>query len=380
MKYTENMQNEVELALEKDFYGESTGYAGLEFLNRKDGFRSFGDGLLAVISEKYSDVNIDNVIAKIKENAKSNGVPLKNIACANTFTYWFKNDKRPKKGETSRHSMFALAFAMNFSVAETKYLFENVYLDRAFDYRKEEELIFYFCLRTGKTWAEAEDLIEKAKKLTKQYEDKTILTLEIQGELKAINDEEALLSYITTHGHNFEKNNVKAKEVFAELLSRAKKVALIEVKKMDKELFKGKWNLEEEISNNFLFEIITDQKASSKSGTKTIFNNVDLPQEITSRFPEAGTFSKTNMTYEEIRKAIILLHFYNYCIRNWNETDYDEFVEGMNTILNDCCLAELYPGSPFDWLFLYSMICGDYPLDVFRGVISEALDSYLGEE
>ncbi len=380
MKYTENMQNEIMIALEKDLDGDNMGDAGLEFLNSKDGLRSFGDGLLAVISSKYSDVNINNVIAKIKDYAKSNGIPLKEIAAENTLANWFKNDKRPKKGDTSRGSMFALAFAMNFNVAETKYLFENVYLDRAFDYRKEKELIYYFCLRSGKTWAETENLIEKAKNLTRQYEDKTILTLEMQGELDTINDDAALLSYIATHGHNFAKNNVKAKKVFAELLSHAKKVALIEVKKMDKELPKGKWNPGEEISNNFLFEIITDQKASSKAGTKTIFNNAALPQEITSRFPEAGTFSKTNMTYEEIRKAIILLHFYNYCIDNWNETDFDEFVEEMNNILNDCCLAELYPGNPFDWLFLYSMTYEDYPLDVFRGVIAEALHSCPHEE
>lgn len=380
MKYTENMQNEVFLALDKDLDGDNVGDAGLEFLNRKDGFRSFGDGLLAIISSKYSDVNINNVIAKIKDYAKSNGVPLKEIAAENTLTNWFKKDKRPKKGEASRRSMFALAFAMNFSVTETKYLFENVYLDRAFDYRKEEEMIFYFCLSSGKTWTEAEALIEKANNLTRQCDDKTILTLEIQSELKAINDEEALLSYIASHGNNFAKNNVKAKKVFAELLRHAKTVALSEVIKMHKEVPNGKWNPEKEISNNYLFEIITDQKASTKAGTKTIFNNAALPQEITSRFPEAGTFSKTDMTYEEIRKAIILLHFYNYCIDNWNETDFDEFVEEMNNILNDCCLAELYPGNPFDWLFLYSMTYEDYPLDVFRGVIDEALNSGLQEE
>ena len=46
MKYTENMQNELKLALDKDLDGDNVGDAGLEFLNRKDGFRSFGDGLL----------------------------------------------------------------------------------------------------------------------------------------------------------------------------------------------------------------------------------------------------------------------------------------------------------------------------------------------
>ena len=69
MKSTENMQEEVKLAIKKDINGDNAGDAGLEFLNKKDGFRSFGDGLLAVISGKYSEVNIDNVIANIKEYA-----------------------------------------------------------------------------------------------------------------------------------------------------------------------------------------------------------------------------------------------------------------------------------------------------------------------
>ena len=380
MKYTENMQNELKLALDKDLAGDNVGDAGLEFLNSNNGLRSFGDGLLAIISSKYSDVNINNVIARIKDYAKSNGIPLKKIAAENTLANWFKNDKRPKKGEASRDSMFALAFAMNFNVAETKYLFENVYLDRAFDYRKEKELIYYFCMKAGKTWAEAGDLIKKANKLTRQYEDKTILTLEIQGELKAINDETSLLSYIANHGHNFEKNNVNAKIVFADLLGKAKEAAFKEAKKTDKDLLDIKLNPNKEMPNNSLFKMITGQNASSESGTKTIFKNAYLPQEITSRFPEAGTFSKTDMTYEEFRKAIILLHFYIYCIYNWNETDYDQFVVGMNDILNYCCLAELYAGNPFDWLFLYSMTYEDYPLDVFRGVIAEALHSCPVEE
>ena len=39
MKYTENMQNEIMIALEKDLDGDNMGDAGLEFLNSKDGLQ-----------------------------------------------------------------------------------------------------------------------------------------------------------------------------------------------------------------------------------------------------------------------------------------------------------------------------------------------------
>lgn len=380
MKYTERMEDEIWSVGSGDENDANGPEAALDFLNSENGFRSFGEGVLTVASKKYHEINDKNVVAKIKEYANTNGVPVEKIASANTFTNWFKNDSRPKKGENSRRSMFALAFALNLNTAETKYLFENVYLDRAFDYKKTEEIIFYFCLKNGKNWADAERLIAEASNQVRQYDDKTIITKDMLDELEELNDEVALLSYINNHGHNFEKNNVKAKKVFGKLLAQAKKAALSEVEAMEAEDKKGKWNTGEEISNNFLYEIITGQEVSNGRGTKTIFKNSDLPQEIKNRFPEAGTLSNTKMTYEEIRKVIVLLHFYIYCINNADDTDYDEYLDEINNILDECMLPEMYPGNPFDWLFLYSVFYDGCPLDALRWALAVAIDPELREE
>ncbi len=384
MKYTKRMEDEIWSIGSEDKNDANGPEAALDFLNGENGFRSFGAGLLTVASKKYHEINDENVVAKIKEYANTNGVPVGKIASANTFTNWFKKDSRPKKGEKSRDSMFAIAFALNLTVDETKYLFENVYLDRAFDYRNPEEIIFYFCLKNGKTWSDAERLIDESGKQVRQHDDKTIITRNMLDELNELNDEVALLAYLNNHGHNFEKNNVKAKSVFGELLAQAKKAALSEVEAMEAEDKKGKWNTGEKISNNFLYEIITDQKVSNKTGTKTIFKNADLPQEIKNRFPEANTLSNPDMTYEEIRKVIVLLHFYIYCINMADNIDYadyyDDYLDEINNILNDCLLPEMYPGNPFDWLFLYSAFYSGSPLDAFRDAIAYALDPDLREE
>lgn len=69
--------------------------------------------------------------------------------------------------------MFALAFAINLSVDETKELFHKIYLDRAFNYRDVQEIIFYFCLKNNKTWADAKRLIAEIDSLAKDYSDIT---------------------------------------------------------------------------------------------------------------------------------------------------------------------------------------------------------------
>ena len=45
--------------------------------------------------------------------------------------------------------MFAIAFALELNVEEVKYLFHNVYFDRAFDYRNYKEAVYYYCIING---------------------------------------------------------------------------------------------------------------------------------------------------------------------------------------------------------------------------------------
>ena len=389
--YTSNLETEIwNMAEELD---ESEDFSKvIDFLNSKEGFQPFGKRLAEFIDKKFDLGSTDRktVVQALNEACEKNGVGLSEIASDGTLRNWFDKDKRPKKGEDSRFSMFALAFALRLSVEETKDLFHKIFLDRAFNYRNEKEVIYYFCLKNNKTWADAKRMIAEVENMTIDVSDHTQLTNVIADNINAMSDENTLLEDIRVNGHNFEKNSVTAKEKFSYYLEQAKKLAKEEVsairkdeedmlvdeygnEKRGKKSYSGKWI--NSFSNNFLYEIITGIGVEGDKGTKTVFKNATLPKEIKQRFPEAITFGKEDMKSEEYRKVIVLL--FSYCF--WYKVqylsidfDYDDYIEELDNILFSCNFSKLYPGNPFDWLFLF---CSqdDCPLAVFRGILSEVL-------
>ena len=389
--YTSNLETEIwNMAEELD---ESEDFSKvIDFLNSKEGFQPFGKRLAEFIDKKFDLGSTDRktVVQALNEACEKNGVGLSEIASDGTLRNWFDKDKRPKKGDDSRLSMFALAFALRLSVEETKELFHKIFLDRAFNYRNEKEVIYYFCLKKNKTWADAKRMIAEVENMTIDTSDHTQLTNVIVDNINAMSDEIILLEYIRENGHNFEKNSVTAKEKFSYYLEQAKKLAKEEVnairkdeedmlvdeygnEKRGKKSYSGKWI--NSFSNNFLYEIITGVGVEGDKGTKTVFKNATLPKEIKQRFPEAITFGKEDMKSEEYRKVIVFL--FSYCF--WYKVqylsidfDYDDYIGELDHILFSCNFSKLYPGNPFDWLFLF---CSqdDCPLAVFRGILSEVL-------
>ena len=84
---------------------------------------------------------------------------------------------------------------------------------------------------------------------------------------------------------------------------------------------------------------------------------------------------KNQHTYEEIRKIIILLYSYSvwYRVQYKGELyDFDEYVDDLNNVLFESNMPTLYAGNPFDWLFM-ACSAADRPLDMFRGILSEAV-------
>ena len=373
--YTEQM--EEALWQKWSEYDTDAEYAStIEFLNAEDGFRSFGDGLVALMQKKDPAMDTDKAIAHLTAYCKKNGVELSEIGSTNTLKSWFKGGPRPKKGEDSRDAMFALAFALEFSPDEAAELFHKVYLDRAFNFRNEKELVYYFCLANDKSWADAKRIIAAIEHDVDGY-DATLHTAAIQTNVDKFSDESDLLSYIRTHRHNMEMINVTAKKHLDRLLEQAKKYAMEEAALPEHEgQFDGAWKNEKTVSVNFMYALITDTTPSAKKGTTTVFKNARLPKEIKNRFPEAGSFSEKDPTYESIRKMIVMLFSYTFWYHvQWEHKDFDieDYTEQLNALLNECGFAPLYYGNPYDWMFLYCTL-SDAPLDVFRGMVSEVLN------
>lgn len=373
MSYTQQMENALFQQWDAfDDYNED--YTELlDVLNSDDSFRSFGDGLTVFLQKRKSELTADSAVKYIDELCENSGVSVGDIASTNTLKSWFKGGPRPKKGEDSRRAMFALAFALELTPAEAAELFHKVYLDRAFDYRNVNEIIYYFCLNNEKSWADATRLIDVVNGFNYEGTDHTVYTSQIKSDIDSFADENELLLYLKSHAHNLEKSNVSAKRNLTELIEEAKKIVKEEVEQPEyAETFRGS----DKDSLNFTYEVITSLSVSGDKGTKTLFKNARLPKEIKNRFPEAATFSKKEPTYEELRKLIILLFSYTYWYKvQWTgiDADIDDYIAQINVYLIDSGFSPMYYGNPFDWMFLYCAL-SERPLDVFRGLLAEVLE------
>lgn len=394
IRYTEQMENALFLQWD-DLDNCAENYSSLiASINHEDFFRTFGDGLLLFLQKKQPNLTAESAIKYIEKQCIHTGVLKTDIASANTLKNWFTGGPRPKKGDDSRMSMFALAFALQLSPADTAELFHKVYLDRAFDYRNEKEIIYYHCLSHNKSWTDANELIKRISERCHEADDYTIFTSQIKHEIDTLSDDESLISYITKHSHNLEKKSVAAKKIISDLIEKSKNTVEAEtqlalMRKMTEAAHKTKASLYTNLpqlehfrntdaqSLNHLYEVITNCSVRGAKGTKTLFKNARLPKEIKTRFPEALTLSKKDPTYEELRKLIILLASYNYwyCVQEEDETvDIDDYIAEVNVYLDESGLPLMYYGNPYDWLFLYCAL-SDSPLDIFRGVLSEVLTS-----
>ena len=229
--YTERLEIEIwNMAEELD---ENEDFSKvIEFLNSKEGFQPLGKRLAVFIAKKLDLDSTDRktLVQALNEACGKTGVDLSEIASDNTFRNWFDKGTSRKKGDPSRRlSMFALAFALRLSVNETKDLFHKIFLDRAFNYRSEKEVIYYFCLKNNKSWADAKRMIAEVENMTVDTSDHTQLTNVIINNIDVMSDEKVLLAYIRENGHNFEKNSLNAKKLFEFYLSKAKSITANEI-------------------------------------------------------------------------------------------------------------------------------------------------------
>ena len=362
------------------------------FLNNDGNFRSFGEGLIHLMKEKHPTQNIDDPIKFLKEMCLKNNVDIGEISKRDvTLKSWFYGDKKPKKGELDRQKMFALAFALEFTPEDTAKLFHKVYLDRAFDFRTANEIIFYYCLAQNKSWQDAKRLIA-AISYDDTHTDATVYTSEIASNIQDISDEQALLDYISRHSHNLKIASISAEHNIREYIEKVKWGARVEAEMVENVgRFSGRNT--ENISTNLLYEIITGLETAGNRDTISLIKKARLPQEIKSRFPTAASFGIAE-SHENRRKILILLYSYKFWF-NWqwgkmpeNEIEFkifkpkhvieetldlNDYLAPLDSLLFDCGFSQMYPGNPYDWLFLFCTI-NNRPLDVFRGLITEVLN------
>ncbi len=348
--------------------------------------RTFPERLLAFYNKQ---TNQELSAAEAKEDllkrAAKKGVYLNR----NTVNDWFANDIH-RMNDSTRKNLFKLAFVLDLEIDDVKELFNHVLLDRAFNLRRYDEFIYLFCLWNEKPYSTAETLISTAKaKLDAcdQDNDETVPTFLIEDFIWGA-DEETLLKYIEEHKHNFSLSNVTGARLFQE------KWAEITGTKEKKGLAQRESELEEhtdyengkpvssfknlsKYSNDFALRIILGPNPVKQAGEQNIFKE-QFRKEIANQFPDKQSIKKTDSSYI-LRKNLILAYFYWYWIKAKLERDssvsFEGFSDELDGILSESGFSMLYPGNPYDALFIYSAYTYDAEtgpmtvLNTFREII-----------
>ena len=113
-----------------------------------------------------------------------------------------------------------------------------------------------------------------------------------------------------------------------------------------------------------------------------------LHTDVQDSFPERQGIARIlrgdRVSYESIRKWLILLRFYTFWVQKRlsagsctaGENDSIRCIDEINETLVRSGYSELYVGNPYDWLFLY-VSRDQEPLITFRAIWSSLLERVL---
>jgi len=315
----------------------------------------------------------------------------------NTILNWLKTG-RPSTSDTGKQNIYKLCFALKMGVEDTSVFFHQAVLDHPFNYKNLFEAACYFCMNTGRPYSRVKFLIDEIVKLPKNPSQDTIQTTARVGEnISRITSEAEFIGYWLAHCSGFEAQKVTATREATKLLNRCYEVAN---EYCDILRIRGNDAAPKRVNNpDKLLQVIYGYPARSTELGKRIFklsiSKSDFPDPIKRNFPQRQQFeniSSGSASYEVLRKAIIVLHFFHYfaekAVRQiplYGQKACDDYEANLNRLLDSCGYARIYYRNPFDWLFYHCASVIKYnsspqaPLDELQNIISTFyLDKALG--
>ena len=387
----------------------------IEYLNDKRNTMNFSFELRRFICKKFGEKTKDNKYICLLKNEKEERKIILDSYDLDNFSlkeyedlilfYGKKNNvhisradgRRWVKDEVSckRHKLFQISFALEMTIEETNMFLTKILCEQGYNFRNEEEIIYYFCRKNNISYDRATELIEIVSNIedNKKLEDKDIYTKHLKKEVEAINSEEELLDYIKKNKHNFKGFSKTAKEKFIEALNTALELAKL------KENFKNmnKDKLEQVMLDGYPRgekKYGEDEKECRKEFESVKGSRIkDILDNITKRDKmDAIIKDKRAVT----RKDLIFLNFFNRAVlsngeeRVVHDGKYGEeskyyfdlaqnnpienmksFREEMDDILMEVSMGKLYIPNRFDNFILLSL-CYDKPLEYFQDLIEES--------
>ena len=420
-QYTELLNAKVEtLSMDDDDFEENLiGVATL--------FRGLDEALTSFMKEHGYKGDLADASAKaqfLREKFRT-----ANIKLPRDFKDWFAPNKK-----ITRKTAFQICFAFNLDVDETNKFFRCVQFERGFDCHTINEAVYYFCIRNGLPYLEAQEIIDRIAipKKVKSIPNREILyTGAIIENINSINNKEELIQYINCHISDFQYNNATAIRYLQELwneISKTDGLAAQEGTIIDKTYNRFEDRHRKGLTDTRSTEVISAEirqqeqevkpydyvVADSGSSTWIIFSQIIglanyqeaeyatkhdrslssvlsenklMPLKADYCFPSRQNIDKVirgNLVGDDeiIRKMLIFLVFYTYLAKliiSQNDAFYlaksadsERCLDTINARLLNAGYPELYAGNPYDWLFMWAL-SSESPLIAFRHYMGEVL-------
>ena len=301
---------------------------------------------------------------------------------------WFKKRLRASK----RTIAFQMCFAFHLNLAQTQEFFRTVYLQRGIDCHDPAEMIYYYAIAHGLSWQKAQELIGQAPPVTQKEipsDSKALFTGTILEALEQFREESELLDFLWEHQDQFGYRSVTARRQIRLLWEEISTVDGLANQELEIDNARSAWDIFRQI----YFYMIEDgtekdieelensyQSAGDRTYAPIFRDNPMLHPLAAAEFPGRQGIEKIlrgeeKVTYETIRKMLILLLFYRYWMKKRRgfgllyyeaaAEDREDWREETESYLEEAGFPALYAGNPYDWIFLYAVQCDD-PLWTLR--------------
>ena len=340
--------------------------------------------------------DVDEKVHFVADRCRLAGIPV-----PRNLKSFFMGEKRMKRGSAVP---FQLCFAFGLSLEEVNDFLRRICLSRGLDCHSVREAVYYYAFKKGLSYKKTQEILAQTDVVSpgKIDEKDLVYTDLIEEELDEIETTEELLTYLQEQGDKFAYNNVAASESIQTLWreiageEQAEGLAQRERKKLysffdrekEDETEKGRktrsrvdsmWEIYLQILG--LAGDYTDELYQCR--IKEVLKDNELLHPLAEEaFPDRDGLNKIlhgeHVSYERVRKLLILLVFYRFygslAVRHHSyEADPEErkrCIDALNDNLLSVGYPLLYPGNPYDFLFLMA-IQSPQPLCTFREYMRE---------
>lgn len=334
-----------------------------------------------------------------------------------TLKRWFSGESRPFFEKRSRTRMYQLCFVLRLDYRQVCDFFQHVYLSRSFNCRNVQEAVYCYCFSHDKDYSQACQLNFAAQALVSAPDlppgrEVIRYTGDIERDILSLESEEEFLDYVKENEKSFREYNQSARRELQRLLGRTQgsrrdqelvnshrksgaRISSAESERLDglavREYFryhdtcqdlKGQNVASADFMLSQILGIRLDQYYETEQLGKSFSRDARLEPLARINFPSSQSLSdiltgKEHVSFDSVRKMIILLHFYDFFVSAALKNDCRDlcsaYIDDAGDQLFAAGYGPLYAGSPYDRIFIDSAK-DSQPLDCLRDMILEAVE------